>query len=342
MAAKAPVACRIQPGICFSKSSLTLGKIAMTFKRTSFVDIFGRHNSASSCAAFLFSICLLLSPSFYQSSYASDKPDSSRGALLVFAGAPSGQGYRDGSLAVARFSYPSGLTADKSGNILVADSRNSVIRRIAPNGKVSTLAGSVGRIGSADGESSAAQFNGPADVEVDATGNVYVADSGNSTIRKISPQGKVTTFAGVAKKTGSTDGTGIAALFNSPAGVAVDGMGDLYVADSGNNAIRKITASGVVTTLAGKAGVSGSADGTAAAALFNGPNSIALDQTGNLYITDTGNNTIRKITLEGVVSTVAGTAGQSGTVDGIGAAARFNGPGGIVCDNAGNLYVADA
>src|ERR1035438_6823542 len=102
MAAKAPVACRIQPGICFSKSSLTLGKIAMTFKRTSFVDIFGRHNSASSCAAFLFSICLLLSPSFYQSSYASDKPDSSRGALLVFAGAPSGQGYRDGSLAVAR------------------------------------------------------------------------------------------------------------------------------------------------------------------------------------------------------------------------------------------------
>lgn len=261
------------------------------------------------------------------------------GTLSLVAGGLSGQGYRDGNISVARFSYPQGLAVDKSGAMFVADSRNCVIRRIAPDGTVSTYAGAFGHLGSADGL--AAEFTSPSDVAVDASGNVYVADSGNNTIRKIDPNRVVTTLAGVAKKTGSADGAGAAAQFNGPAAVAVDASGNVFVADSGNNTIRKVTPAGEVTTFAGKAGAAGSTDGTGAAALFNGPGSLAFDAAGNLYVADSGNNIIRKISPKGVVSTIAGTAGQAGFTDGGGAAARFRNPSGVASDPAGNVYVAD-
>jgi beta-glucanase (GH16 family) len=206
---------------------------------------------------------------------------------------------------------------------------------------VSTLAGQAGTSGSANGTGSAAQFNHPCDVAVDSAGNVYVADTNNHTVRKITPAGVVTTLAGKAGSSGSADGTGTAAQFNHPSGVAVDSAGSVYVSDTDNDTIRVITSAGMVTTLAGQAGTSGSADGPRTAARFNGPSGIVTDTAGNLYVADTLNHTIRKVTSSGVVSTIAGMAGVSGTADGTGTAARFYGPQGLTLDGAGNLYVTD-
>jgi len=284
---------------------------------------------------------LLFGVVFSLPTLAVNKVKAPRGTLSVFAGGLSGQGYRDGNVAVARFSYPTGLAADRSGAVFVADSRNCVIRRIAGDGTVSTYAGMFGRIGSADGQGTVAEFNLPVDVAVDAAGNVYVADNGNSTIRKIDRNRAVTTLAGIAKKTGSADGMGSAALFNGPSALVVDARGNIYVADSGNNTIRKITPTGEVTTFAGKAGASGSVDGKGPESLFSGPSGLAIDSAGNLYVADTGNQVIRRISSDSMVSTVAGAAGQSGSTDGLSASARFKGPSGVAVDAHGSLYVAD-
>jgi len=234
---------------------------------------------------------------------------------------------------------------DASGNVYAADFYNHVIRRIGPDGTVTTYAGTVGSAGSTDGTGAAARFNNPEDVAVDAAGNVYVADTGNSTIRRIAPGGVVTTWAGTAGTVGSADGTGGAASFAGPRGLAVNAAGTLYVADSRNYTIRAITSARVVTTLAGSAGYSGSTDGAGSNARFGnfsgGPVGLGLDGSGNLYVTDTGNDTIRLVTPGGVVTTLAGYPGFFGSSDGTGAYASFNTPTGVVVDGAGNVYVAD-
>jgi hypothetical protein len=176
---------------------------------------------------------------------------------------------------------------------------------------------------------------------VDSAGNIYVADTVNDTIRKITSAGNVTTLAGSAGQIGSTDGTGSAARFYYPRSVAVDTAGNVYAAEFYNHTIRKITPDGQVTTLAGSAGQSGSADGTGSAARFYQPQGVAVDSDGNVYVADTGNDTIRMITPAGDVTTLAGSVGQSGGADGIGSAARFNLPQGVAVDSAGNVYVAD-
>ena len=258
------------------------------------------------------------------------------------AGPGGGPGSTDGTGPTARFTNPNGVAADRSGNLYVADTNNHTIRKIAPGGLVSTLAGSAGVIGSADGTGAAAQFFYPSGVATDPAGNVYVADRYNHTIRKITPAGVVTTLAGTAGISGSADGTGTAAQFSHPKGVAVDNAGNLYVADSGNGTIRLITSAGVVTTFAGTAGVSGSDDGTGSAAKFSGPNGVAVDARGNVYVADQHNNTIRQISPAGIVTTLAGTAGNYGPAkDGTGAAAVFFYPGGLAVDALGNVYVAD-
>ena len=182
----------------------------------------------------------------------------------------------------------------------------------------------------------------PDGVASDGAGNLYVADSENNTVRKVVvATARVTTLAG-AGRPDIADGTGAAARFNDPAGITSDGADNLYVADTADSTIRKVVVTtGAVTTLAG-AGWFGSADGIGAAALFNHPEGVACDGAGNLYVADTGNNTIRKVALaSGAVTTIAGAVGQSGGADGTGAAARFSGPTGLTSDGAGNLYVAD-
>src|SRR5439155_193118 len=190
--------------------------------------------------------------------------------------------------------YPSGMAVDSAGNVYVADTSNGTIRKATPRGVVTTLAGLAGSIGSADGLGSAARFYSPYGVAVDSAGNVYVADTFNDTIRKVTPGGAVTTLAGLAGSGGSADGSGSAARFYYPYGVAVDGAGNVYVADTGNYTIRKVTPGGVVTTLAGLAGSQDGADGTGSAARFSYPSAVAVDTAGNIYVADTDNSTIRK------------------------------------------------
>ncbi|HEX3475569.1 MAG TPA: hypothetical protein VHT91_11135, partial [Kofleriaceae bacterium] len=263
------------------------------------------------------------------------------GLVTTLAGTAGMVGSADGPGAAARFSQPAGVAVDSVGNVYVADQSNHTIRKVTAAGVVTTLAGTAGVVGSVDGPGAAARFYYPTSVAVDSSDNVYVADQSNSTIRKVSVTGTVMTLAGSAGRYGSADGTGAAASFNLPGGVAVDGAGNVYVADSINNTVRKVTAAGVVTTLAGAAGTAGSADGKGAAARFNQPAGVAVDRAGNIYVADQGNATVRKATADGVVTTLAGAAGVPGSVDGTGAAARFHFPAGVAVDSAGNAYVAD-
>ena len=262
------------------------------------------------------------------------------GVVTTLAGTPP-YGLADGSGASAGFNFPSGVAADNAGTVYVSDTFNHTIRKVTAAGAVTTLAGSAGAAGSADGTGSAARFNLPQGLAVDGSGNVYVADYGNHTIRKITSGGVVTTFAGTAGSSGSTDATGSAARFNNPRGVAVDGAGNVYVADFGNHTIRKITSAGVVTTLAGTAGSLGSTDATGSAARFAFPHGVAVDAAGNVYVADTANCTIRKITPAGVVTTLAGTAGTFGSADGTGSAARFDNPDAVAVTATGTVFVAD-
>ena len=261
--------------------------------------------------------------------------------ITTFAGLAGNSASVDGTGSAARFFAPYDVAADAAGNVFVADTMNHTIRMISPVGVVSTLAGSAGNSGGADGSTSVARFNQPEGVAVDSAGNVYVADSGNNTIRKISTAGQVSTLAGLAGNWGSADGTGSTARFNSPSSLAVDSSGNVYVSDTMNQTIRKITTGGFVTTLAGSSGNSGSADGTGSSARFFYPHGLAVDSGGNIVVADFFNYTIRRITPSGQVTTLAGTAGSPGTADGDGVAARFSGPWGIALDTFGRIFVAD-
>lgn len=262
--------------------------------------------------------------------------------FTTFAGNPPSIGSADGTGSAARFNYPHGVAVDNAGNIYVADSSNQTIRKVTSAGLVSTLAGSPGKSGSTDGNGSSARFYSPTGVAVDGAGNVYVADSGNDTIRKISPAREVSTLAGLPGVIGSADGTGSAARFTNPEGVAVDSAGNVYVADSGNETIRKINSAGVTMTLAGSAGNKGFSDGEGSAARFDSPYAVAVDSAGNVYVADSNNNTIRKITPAAVVSTFAGAPGGPGSADGTGSSARFQSPRAVAVDSAGNVYVCDS
>src|SRR5439155_5883794 len=267
--------------------------------------------------------------------------------VTTLAGLGGNYGSAEGQEMEARFPGPSGVAVDAAGSVYVADQVNYTIRKITSAGEVTTLAGLAGHGGSANGTNSAARFNGPSGVAVDSAGNVYVADAGNNTIRRIGPVGTnwvVTTLAGQADPLGnggSADGIGSAARFFYPKGVAVDNDGNVYVADALNGTIRKVTPAGLVSTPAGRAGFYGSADGTGTAARFYFPSGVAVDSATNLYVADTLNHTIRKMTPARVVTTLAGMAGIVGSADGTGTAARFYAPTGVAVDSAGKVYVVD-
>lgn len=263
------------------------------------------------------------------------------GVITLLAGSDGAAGSADGSGAAARFSAPGGISAAADGTLTIADTANATIRRVSPVGLVTTLVGSPGARGNLDGTGGAASFSSPVGLAQTADGTVYVADAMNHTIRRISPGGVVSTFAGTAGVSGAVDGTGSAARFNYPTGLALDGAGNLYVADSTNNLLRKISPGGVVTTLAGLAGVSGSSDGTGSYALFNNPGGLAIDSGGNLYVADTGNSLIRRVTPDGTVATLTGLPGVAGYRNGTLSEAWFNQPRAVALDASGSLYVAD-
>ncbi|HEY4246910.1 MAG TPA: immunoglobulin domain-containing protein, partial [Lacunisphaera sp.] len=263
------------------------------------------------------------------------------GQVSLIAGASGTAGSTDGSGTAARFNQPAGLIVLSTGVLIVGDTANATIRSIAASGVVTTLAGNAGTRGSANGTGNATTFSTPIGIAADPGANIYVADAMNDIIRKISATGTVTTLAGTAGVTGSTDANSPAARFNYPTGIAVDSSGSVYLSDTTNNLIRKITPTGSVSTLAGLAGVSGSADGTGSEALFNHPGGLALDSSGNLYLADTANSTIRKINSAGTVSTLAGLPGIAGLQDGVGPSAFFNQPQALALDPNGNILVAD-
>jgi Bacterial Ig-like domain/Secretion system C-terminal sorting domain/NHL repeat len=257
------------------------------------------------------------------------------GVVSTLAGSGT-WGNADGTGSSAQFKNPSGVAVDASGTVYVAEWSGHRIRKITPEGLVSTLAGT-GTAGFADGAGTGAQFNNPYGVAVDGSGTVYVADYNNDRIRKITPSGEVSTLAGSTR--GFLDDTGTAAQFSAPTGIAVDGSGTVYMSDQFNNRIRKITSTGVVSTLAGF-GTVGFADGTGTVAQFAYPQGITVDGSGTVYVADKFNNRIRKITSAGVVSTLAGN-GTAGFADGVGTVAQFNEPYGIAVDGSGTVYVAD-
>ncbi len=264
--------------------------------------------------------------------------------LDLLSGNVDGAGYADGNGTAARFNNVGGMAIDSHGNIFVADHDNSVIRMITPAGVVSTFAGTGGMGGEADGNGPAARFGSPFGIAVDSHDNLFVADRYGQTIRKITPAGDVTTVAGAPYAGSYLDGNGTAARFNTPDGIAVDSQDNLYVVDRYNHVVRFITPAGVVSTIAGTAGTTGSTNGDGSVALFNAPLAVAVDAADNVYIADDGNRLLRKIVPNAAktvwtVSTLAGSLGAWGNTDGTGAAATFNTMWGLAADAAGNIWV---
>lgn len=259
--------------------------------------------------------------------------------LTVSTVAGSGlMGSADGKGTDASFSNLMGLCLDEKGNIYVADSRNNKIRKVDAEGVVTTIAGS-GSVGSADGKGATASFFNPVAVAADKNGNVYVADTHNSLIRKINGEGLVTTFAGRLPD-GTDPKKPIKPVFDNPMSIITDAAGDVYIADWIHDQIRKISQDGKITSIAGT-GDPGAKDGPCISATFYLPEGIAADNKGNFYVSDTYNNMIRKISKDGVVTTLAGRL-KKGKANGKGSAASFAHPAGIAVDKNGNVYVADA
>lgn len=286
----------------------------------------------------------------------------------VLAGQPGMSGSMDGPATQALFNNPTGIALDKLGNVYVCDRGNFIIRQISTNGSVSTFAGSSGIAGAADGVGVNAQFRDPSGIAIDSAGNIYIADTGNATIRKITPDGQVSTYAGMAGTLGSVDGPRASARFTRPETLAIDRADTLYVSD--DLRIRKILANGTVSTpvtaaervnalavnrvdslygaganhlfvpsgsntsvIAGANGPggSGSVDGLGVIARFNGIHGLGVDDGGNLYAADSGNSAVRRLSLEGTVTTIAN--GDPSVVIGS--------PFGIALDGTGSLYVTD-
>lgn len=263
---------------------------------------------------------------------------TSAGVVSTLAGTGAA-GSTDGVGTVATFDRIRGVVVSAVGDIYVSDNQNHKIRKITTAGVVSTFAGT-GVAGSANGAATVATFYYPEGLVIDASGNLYVADKGNGKIRKITSAGVVSNFAGSGAYS-SLDGAANVASFSNPSGLAIDGSGNIYVAEHGGNKIRKITSAGLVSTLAGT-GTAGSSDGPGSAATFDSPNGVAVDASGNVFVADFSSYVIRKITSAGVVSTIAGTAYVGGSTEGAGTVATFFLPAGVTVDASGDtLYIAD-
>ncbi|MES2388905.1 MAG: hypothetical protein V4543_12960, partial [Bacteroidota bacterium] len=260
----------------------------------------------------------------------------SGGIVSTFTGA-AGVGYRDGTLATAKFNLPIAICTDAAGNMYVADYSNNKIRKISTDSVVTSIAGS--SAGEADGTGAAAKFSNPRAICIDPSGNLVVADYSGHRIRKVTMAGVVTTIAG--DTAGFRDGPVATALFHNPTDVDYDAAGNLIVTDMANHRIRKITPAGIVSTIAG-AGVAGYANGPALSAKFARPYCNFITAEGNMLIGDLDNHKVRMFSKSGKVSTLTGanTSG-AGFANGPGYLSKFNYPFGVCLDTAGNVIVAE-
>lgn len=264
------------------------------------------------------------------------------GTIAYFSGSTGGVGNLDGPRGEARFLGPSGVARTADGTIYVADSSNYTIRKISPDGEVSTLAGKPGEPGTSDGAGSAARFLLPVSLVIADDGDLIVSDAFAGTLRRISPEGVVSTWAGQAEVYGGTDGPRLDARFRSPEGLAFDADGNLYVVDRDASTLRRISPSGEVSTYVGADLESGHADGPRTSARLDAPFGVAVAPDGRIAIADSGNNVIRLVTTTGTVSTLAGTPGLGqDTQDGLGPDARFGRPRALSFEPDGDLIVAD-
>jgi sugar lactone lactonase YvrE len=325
------------------KSSSSPSKSSVTVTTFAGTGASGANNDTGTAASFSFpsSLAIYEGSVMYVGDFGNNMIRSinlSTTTVALFAGTGTA-GLLNGASLFSEFSGPANVVFDPGGKFLyVADEENNVIRGINPAGNVVTIAGS-GTAGYQDGPASTAEFNFPEGMAVDASGNIYVADGHNNVIRKINMStSTVSTYAGTGAA-GFDNGAVATATFNQPYGMAIDASGNLYVTDIQNNCIRKITVStGTVTTYAGS-GAQGATNGAAAAATFYYPLGCAIDLDGNLYVSDTYNNLIRKVSTSGTVTTFAGTGAQ-GSADGAAASATFNFPIGLAV-NGNDIYVAD-
>ncbi|MFY0510159.1 RICIN domain-containing protein [Streptomyces anulatus] len=244
----------------------------------------------------------------------------------------------------AQLNRPYGIAVDSAGSVYFSDHSNHRIRRVTTDGKINTVAGATAGFRGDAGPAVSAQLNGPREVAVDRAGAVYVADSSNHRVRKITADGQISTVAGSGVAGfGGDGGPATAARLNLPLGVAVDSAGALYVCDYHNQRVRKITADGQISTVAGS-GVAGFAGdgGSAVTAQLRNPYAVVVNSDGELFIADSSNHRVRKITADGQISTVAGTgsAGYGGD-DGPATSAKLNTPLGVVVDSTGVLYISD-
>jgi len=268
------------------------------------------------------------------------------GTISSFAGDSYPGFLGDGGNAVScEFNKPSDVTVDSSGNVYVADTANAAIRKITTDGLINTIAGNeaVGFAGDG-GAATSASLLAPVSVAVDSSGNVFILQNGDGRIRKVDSKSNINTVVGSGTLGFGGDGTStpLQMQMNSPTGLTVDSSGNLYVADSLNLRIRKIASSGGVSTIAGNGVLSYSGDGgPALSAQMNAPQAVAVDSAGNLYVADSGNNVVRKIS-KGIITTIAGTGSAgSGGDNGAAATAQLNSPQGVAVDSAGNVYIAD-
>jgi len=261
------------------------------------------------------------------------------GTTSTLAGAPQA-GFKDGKGNQARMHFPIGVDIAADGIIYVADSYNHAIRKIATDGSLTTIAGNPERPGQLDGNIKDAQFKTPYGVRMDKNGVLWVCDSENALIRKISADGQVTTFAGSTE--GFANGKLRDAKFYYPVYLTFDEGGNVFVADKHNHCIRKISSDGMVTTFAGKPGQKGWADGKSTDASFNQPSNVQIDKLGNLYVTDLYNHCIRLVYSDGAVTTLAGQPTVNGYLEGKGDQAKFYHPQGSALDKNGDLYITDS
>ena len=284
--------------------------------------------------------------------------DAESGIIITIAGSgEEGYGGDEGPATEAKLNWPTGVAVDDSGNVYIADRNNERVRRVDADGIITTFAGT-GEWGydsdEDGGPATEALLNWPADVALDANGNIYIADEYNNRIRKVDSEGIITTVAGMKRPTlevGEEEeeeadenvgdhGPATSALLNRPTGVALDKEGNLYIADRNNHRVRKVNAEGIITTIAGMAdeGFSGD-EGPATSAQLDSPSGVAVDEGGYIFIADTGNNRIRQIDPDGLITTLAG--GEDGD-DGSDTGGQLAAPRDVALDSDGNLYVTDS